>query len=50
MTKVNAQQGRSQDFVHEGLDLLGGPRYPYQKLKTYRISPTIFGEGPKFTK
>ena len=44
------RQGRSQDFLLGGANLVKGPmpKVP-QKLKTPRIWPTILWEGPKFT-
>ena len=44
----SSTQWRSQDFLKEGSEFHGGPRYPHQKLKTHRIWPTIFLEGAQF--
>ena len=50
LTAVASYQWRSQDFLKEGSEFHGGPQgTPYQKLKTYRIWPTIFWKGPNLT-
>ena len=41
-----SKQERSQDFVQEGANLARAQGTPYQKPKTPRIWPTIFGSGP----
>ena len=43
-----SQQWRSQDFIKEGSEVHGAPRYSHQKQKTHRIWPTIFLEGAQF--
>ena len=47
---MNRIQWRSQDFLKEGSEFHGPQCTPYQKLKTYRIWPTIFWKGPNLTK